>query len=388
MTQQEEQGAHGKDGQEHHGEYPPLPKGAVETPESLEKGYIYRPDQVLVGSAGAEAVAAELRRRRARYKVVSEDKALGVRLLRFAAGTDVPTLVTELRSAGHIASPHHVLHPATHVIWISAEPPQPAPPPKRSLEKPNTECVVAVVDNGVWEKHPWLDGHYRTRGPQDVDTVPAAGEIPISAGHGTFVTGMVLQHAPSSSVLVRRVGDGDGLTDDLTLADAILGLRRVRGLKVVNLSLGGHAHDDTGLPATEAAIRALLRSFPDLVIVAGAGNDGSDRPFFPAAFKPVVAVGALDGKARAEFSNFGWWVDTWAPGVDVVSTFPECVGPLSQDWLHPFPDLDLDAGPFKGWARWSGTSFAAPQIAGKIAAKICSGLTPAEAVRGALRPAP
>jgi subtilisin family serine protease len=42
---------------------------------------------------------------------------------------------------------------------------------------------------------------------------------------------------------------------------------------------------------------------------------------FPAALPSVVSVGALDQSGRADFSNFGGWVDCCAPGVDVVSTF-------------------------------------------------------------------
>jgi subtilisin family serine protease len=89
------------------------------------------------------------------------------------------------------------------------------------------------------------------------------------------------------------------------------------------------------------------------------------RPFFPAAFDNVVAVAAArpsaaapDGWEPADFSNFGAWVDFAAPGVDVESTFVEFT-PGSAE-----PD-----GPvFRGWARWSGSSFSTGIVSGAIAA--------------------
>ena len=73
----------------------------------------------------------------------------------------------------------------------------------------------------------------------------------------------------------------------------------------------------------------------------------------------MVGVGAVDADGRSVFSNFGPWVDASAPGVDVVSTF-----------FTEFDDTDADGvcvDRYRGWASWSGTSFAAPKVAGAIA---------------------
>ena len=76
----------------------------------------------------------------------------------------------------------------------------------------------------------------------------------------------------------------------------------------------------------------------------------------------VVAVGALDASGRAWFSNFGPWVDTCAPGVDVVSTFL-----VGDDLIHE-------------WASWTGTSFSGPKVAAAIAQEmVLNGGTAAEA---------
>jgi subtilisin family serine protease len=127
---------------------------------------------------------------------------------------------------------------------------------------------------------------------------------------------------------------------------------------VVNLSAGCHTYDDRPSPVVARAIAGLGRR---TVVVACAGNAATDRPFWPAALKPVIAVAALDGDERAWFSNYGWWVDACAPGVGVVSCF------VQFDGTRPRAN-HVDPDEFQGYAAWSGTSFAAPAVAGTIAA--------------------
>ncbi|HZD22788.1 MAG TPA: S8 family serine peptidase, partial [Acidimicrobiia bacterium] len=103
------------------------------------------------------------------------------------------------------------------------------------------------------------------------------------------------------------------------------------------------------------------------VVVAAAGNNSSCRPFWPAAMKDVIAVGANYCGERAWFSNFGPWVDANAPGVDIVSTF-------FMDFDGPLCAIDgPDPDKYEGWAEWSGTSFAAPRVAAEIARVMCEG---------------
>jgi subtilisin family serine protease len=115
------------------------------------------------------------------------------------------------------------------------------------------------------------------------------------------------------------------------------------------MSLGCFTDDDQPPDALGAV---LDRMPPDLALIAGAGNKDTIRPMFPAGFNDAFAIGALDGRgARADFSNWGSWLDGCATGVDVRSSF-----------------FVMDG--FEGYARWSGTSFAAPQFAGAVAARV------------------
>jgi len=101
-----------------------------------------------------------------------------------------------------------------------------------------------------------------------------------------------------------------------------------------------------------------------LAVLAPAGNDGWSERMYPAAYPWVGSVGALDasGTGRAQYSNRGPWVDVWAPGTDLVNAFAS--GTFTTTETQP-PEQRT----FQGMARWSGTSFATPTVAGMVAAR-------------------
>ena len=102
--------------------------------------------------------------------------------------------------------------------------------------------------------------------------------------------------------------------------------------------------------------------------MAAAGNQATDRPFWPAAFDSVLAVGAVDdegGKwAPASYSNFGPWVDAVARGSNLQSTFGRGKTKVAQGATISPSDPSIA---FDGWAEWDGTSFATPIAAAMIA---------------------
>jgi subtilisin family serine protease len=217
-----------------------------------------------------------------------------------------------------------------------------------------------VLDTGM-SPHPWYDSAewYAAQRDEVTETLDADldYELDAQAGHGTFIAGVLLRHAPSARVRARRVIGGDGVGDELGVLRALAWLSSWGGTDVVNLSLGCHTYDDRPSPVVARAVAGLARR---TVVVACAGNHASDRPFWPAALKHVIAVAALDGEERAWFSDYGWWVDACAPGVDVHSCFVRFDGPRPRV-------RGIDPDDFGGYATWSGTSFAAPAVAGAIA---------------------
>lgn len=76
----------------------------------------------------------------------------------------------------------------------------------------------------------------------------------------------------------------------------------------------------------------------------------------------------------ARFTNYGPWVRACAPGSDVVSIFFD-----GFDGAGP-PEQNYDPDRFDGWARWSGTSFAAPAVVATLARAVGKGTPPHDAV--------
>jgi subtilisin family serine protease len=277
------------------------------------------------------------------------------------ASRPAPLSADRVRHRRLTVAPNHLVY-GQPMWWAGpAALPRPAapPPPPTATGVSARPVTIAVLDTGI-APHPWYGATewYARHGPGDAEILDADLDYTLDAqtGHGTFIAGILLRHAPAARLRARRVIGGDGVGDEL---DVVRGLRRLTGVDVVNLSIGCHTYDDRPSPVLSRSVAALGRA---TAVVACAGNTATDRPFWPAAMKPVIAVAALDAEKedRAWFSNYGWWVDASAPGENVTSSF------LRFDGTRPRVN-GIDPDEFRGYATWSGTSFAAPVVAGAIA---------------------
>lgn len=324
--------------------------------------YLHRPGEVLVATRDVAALRPLLSEASARRHAESSDRlgehGFPVERWVFSADVDVHGFVSDARrvdARGEVpaVAPNHVFSGAQHFMFGPSGPPSEAAPLRAAAAAAQRSQRIAVFDTGVDPElrtlHPALA--QRVSGvPDDLD-VDGDGRLDVEAGHGTFVAGVINRVAPEAMVTVDRVLDPDGLGDELALALALADC----DAPVVNLSLYGYTHHDMPPLLLTSAIDKLPRS---TAVVAAAGNDATDRPAWPAAHKRVISVGALDTTngepRRAPFSNYGWWVDCCAPGVDVWAAY-----------VRGTYELD-PARRFDGWATWSGTSFAAPQVAALI----------------------
>ncbi|WP_136519162.1 S8 family peptidase [Cellulomonas telluris] len=337
--------------------------------------------EVLVSAASWPDVEDEARRERLERVEVGcpdlEDRVVRLR----GDGDDVDArltrFVTDLRRQGHATSFSYVT-PLSPVMKPCSGRPAPGlatfaeyGPVDRSHGR---GVRVAVIDTGVVAEprsDGWLGDVARIAadaGPASnvdpLDADPADGYLDVSAGHGTFVAGIVAQVAPGAEIIAHRSLTTSGTASDVDVACALI--RAVReNAQVVNLSLGTSTYFDEP-PLALAAALDVVREIEaargwETVIVAAAGNAGTRVPVWPAAFGRVVAVGALTSTLRpTRWSSRGHWVDVSTVGEGVVSTY--VAGSQAPDVAAEPQTFGRDA-----WACWTGTSFAAPQVAGAVA---------------------
>jgi subtilisin family serine protease len=362
--------------------------------------FLFHPDHLLVGDEDVDALEAAFERLDKELLAGTprrdDVRILGGDLVRYVlperrGGESVPDVVDLLEQGGlrpGAATPDHWVHVSPGgggggSACPAVEPQETGltePWPRVAPQEKGCEVSVVVVDTG-WNppsgtdgRTPWLEGVTGDDEENDADLRPYAG-------HGTFIAGVVRCMAPRTVVHVEGfaiggVGGGGILESEIVqqLEEAMK-----HEPQVINLSAGCRTHLDRPSIAFRKFHRRHLRK-ADCVLVAAAGNDSWAAPFWPAAFPWAVGVGSLDRDGRvSEFSNFGVSADVFTLGRNLVNAFPD-----GTFVCHETPDKG-DVRVFStGMARWSGTSFAAPIVAGLIAREISVSGSSAKEARDAV----
>ncbi|MFZ4451851.1 S8 family peptidase [Salibacterium aidingense] len=218
--------------------------------------------------------------------------------------------------------------------------------------------IVAVIDTGCQTDHPDLKDRI-IGGKNFTDDYNSDREnFTDNQGHGTHVAGTigaalddagVVGVAPEVKLLILKALSGEGYGSYQGIIESIHYAVDWRGdngerVRVISMSLGG----PNDIPEMHDAIKRAVEH--NILVVCAAGNEGdededTEEIAYPGYYKEVMQVGAVDfDRNLAEFTNFNDEIDLVAPGVNILSTYPD-----------------------NKFARLSGTSMAAPHISGAAA---------------------
>lgn len=211
---------------------------------------------------------------------------------------------------------------------------------------------IAVIDSGCDINHDSIkDNIIGVRNFTDEDR--RNQNIVIDrVGHGTHVIGTIAAKgknntvvgvAPDAGIYVLKAIDRTGSGKLSWVVNAINYAVKLK-VDIISMSLGTSQGNDK----LEKAIKEAINK--EILVVCAAGNDGDGNSesfeySYPASYPDVISVGAVDKNGvPASFSNSNLVIDVVAPGVNILSTFPN-----------------------NKFAILSGTSMAAPHVSGSLA---------------------
>lgn len=218
------------------------------------------------------------------------------------------------------------------------------------IAKGDTSVVVAIVDSGTDWNHPDLMDNLWTNSDEIPDNNiddDANGYVDDVHGwdfhgseffgtingdndptsttepHGTHVTGIaaavtnngigIASLSYNVKYMPLKTGPDDG--EGISFGYEGVMYAASNGADVINCSWGSPQYSSTGVEVIGFAVSM------GVIIVASAGNDGSERVVYPAAYPDVIAVGSINLTGeKSIFSNYGPTVDVSAPGSLIYST--------------------------------------------------------------------
>ncbi|HKC21911.1 MAG TPA: S8 family serine peptidase [Gaiellaceae bacterium] len=262
--------------------------------------------------------------------------------------------------------------------------------------------TIAVVDSGIDANRPDFDGGSRVAAQVNLSSMtpnsPGDGR-----GHGTFVAGIAAGSAagmagaaPNAKIVSLDVMNDAGTartSDVIAACDWILANKATYNIRVANFSLHSGTKNDFYNDPLDRAVEKLW--FNNVFVVAAAGNYGSASGPSGVMYAPgndpfVMTVGAMDlgssiypgDDTAAPWSAWGYTEDGFSkPEIGAAGRYMVGPVPTASTLVSEKPDHVVAPG----YMELSGTSFAAPVVAGAAAQILARhpGWTP-DQVKGAL----
>jgi thermitase len=307
------------------------------------------PDEILVKYHAADSLRGRALAMSLHATEIERSK-LGVTRLKLPRGAKLEDAITRFNALPDVefAEPNHV----AHTMFVPNDPrwsSQYGPRKVRAdfgwdLIQGSPNVIIAILDTGVDLAHPDLV----TKLVPGYNFVSNNSNASDDHGHGTHCAGIAAA-ATNNAVGVAGVGFNSRIMPVKVLSSSGSGTHSGiangvtwatdQGAKVVSMSLGGTSSSTT----LQNAINYAWSK--GVIVVAAAGNSNNDVKVYPAAYDNVISVGSTDSSDnKSTFSNFGSWVSVAAPGTGILNT--------------------ARGG---GYVQMSGTSMAAPHVAGQAA---------------------
>jgi serine protease AprX len=272
--------------------------------------------------------------------------------------------------------------PTSNQVWPTAEALRPFYPDTDRYR--SSTPTIAIVDSGIDKNRIDFEGGARVVAEQVITRLvpnsPGDGR-----GHGTFVAGIAAGNgpnyagaAPGAKLVSLDVMDDSGMartSDVIAAAQWIYEHKGQYNIRVANFSLHATVPSNFAKDPLDRAVEKLW--FSGVVVVAASGNyghpDGPSGVMFAPGNDPfVITVGAvdLDGSVRVNnhdipsWSAYGYTYDGFRkPEISAAGRYMVGPIPANATLLAQKPENAVGTG----YMRLSGTSFAAPVVAGAAA---------------------
>ncbi|KJK41255.1 hypothetical protein UK23_39980 [Lentzea aerocolonigenes] len=276
----------------------------------------------------------------------------------------------------------------SHALWD----PDPTTKPDGWLTGDDGRGVrIGLLDTEIFD-HPDIPDHaIEAVGFDKFETQEAT--VPyFEEGHGVFMAGLILQQAPGATLVARAALNGRGKASAWSVVKKLEQFytdEPDERVQLLVLASGCRTYDGKAPLIIERAVERLSRR---ITVVAAAGNHGATTamtsdlgvtrhsPTWPAALPSVIAAG-LPTPFTGSPSAVSYGQD-YSPDLPWVTCTvdPGPAGEFVSSYLAA-PEVELKTGRIgafeSGFVSWRGTSCAAAQLGGVIAAKMAKDKTDA-----------